>query len=130
MTRVQRTTVIKLIDMKSVLIPFALVFGASTTNAAQYELGKPFPKVCDGILKSYNGTEYHLETAEDYADHIICSATIASNGPRGPHELGNETVVRLFRTCSIGKPCRIIGLINGWSHDIWFWQRIDSISAK
>ena len=117
------------------LLAVVAVFGTPATEAANYSLGKPFPMMCEGLLESRgDGTSYTLRIEKDDLtdDERICaSATIAEeNGVRyrTPRALGDKTIIRLLRSCSLGKPCRISGLMSGWSHDVWFWQRIDSIS--
>jgi hypothetical protein len=106
-------------------------------QAAQYSLGTPFPIACEGILGSRNGI-YFLDEDPDHPrsnleNDIICSnATIAEEKSKHAlkYTLKEDAIIRLLRKCSLGKPCRIVGYVNGLSHDVYFFVKIDTISAK
>jgi hypothetical protein len=117
--------------MSKSLIVVALatsILSPSVGRAAKYQLGTPFPIACEGILASTNGmysfaaddenSENDDETSEN---DIICSnATIAEERQTKyalKYTLKEKAIVRLLKTCSIGKPCRIVGYVNGLSHD-------------
>jgi hypothetical protein len=107
-------------------------------EAAQYQLGTPFPIACEGVLENHNG-EYVLRADDDHLntdsqnDFICGLATVAEESTakyRLKYTLRENAIIRILRTCSLGKLCRIVGYVNGLSHDVYFWVKIDSVSAK
>jgi hypothetical protein len=107
----------------------------SLAQAAKYELGSPFPMTCEGILE-YRGGEYSLNLNLDQRDQItdddrICnSATVAeeSKAPYTKYSLRKKAISHVFKTCSLGKPCRIVGYMNCLSHNVYFLVKITSAS--
>ena len=118
-------------------IGLAAIAWTPAVQAANYELGTPFPMTCEGILVSENGIyglvsdDDHLNSASD--DDILClHATIAEKSSRYalPYTLKENEISRVLKTCSVGKLCRVEGYVNGLTHDVWFFVKIDSLSAK
>jgi hypothetical protein len=105
---------------------------SAVAEAARYELGKPFPMSCVGILDSKAGG-YFLTTEGRSDDDRICHyATIAEESTAKhalKYTLREKTVIQVLRVCTLGKPCRIEGLMNGLTHDVYFWVRVDSVTA-
>src|SRR5262245_12834669 len=119
-------------------VGLAAIIWTPAVQAANYELVDPFPMTCEGILVSENGIyglvedAGHLNSNSD--DDILClHATIAekSSTPYAlQYTLKDKEISRILKTCSVGKLCRIEGLVSGLSHDVWFFVKIDSVSAK
>jgi hypothetical protein len=120
-------------------VGLAVIIWNSVVQAegANYELGTPFPIACEGILVSENGIygfvedDKHLNSGSD--DDIVClHATIAekSNINALKYSLKDKEISRILKTCSVGKLCRIEGYMNGLTHDVYFFVKIDSVSAK
>ena len=105
----------------------------SPSLAANYDYNiPPGPETCIGILTSYNGylrlTPERKSAEFNYQEQAVCSATIA--GPKaGKWELGPKTAKQVLQVCMIGKPCRIEGLMKGFSHDIHNWVQVDKVSV-
>jgi len=118
------------------LIPLVLTLNSPMAYAANYELGTPFPMTCVGILSKL-GHGYHLVRDNNYLnsnsdnDRICQQATIAEKSGSAAigYTLKEETIRRLLKACSLGKPCEISGHMNGLSHDILFGVQIYSIFA-
>ena len=81
-------------------------------QAANYELGVPFPMTCTGLLHTYSGagiTTYALEPVPEYPNRpdedpndpsrgTHCSASIASTKPSVDAPLGRDAIRRLLAT--------------------------------
>jgi hypothetical protein len=115
-----------------------VVFLPSCGQAAQYQLGKPFPMTCEGTLVYHKGI-YSLEQDIDHPstdpDHdLICGlADLAEESDTGyalKYSLKEKAIIQILKSCSLSKLCRVVGYVNGLSHDVYFWVRIDSVSAK
>jgi hypothetical protein len=113
------------------------IWTPAAAQAAQYELLPPFPMTCEGILVSENGQytflsdESHLNSNSD--DDIICShATIAEKSDQIAlkYTLKEKEITRILKICSVGQKCRIEGSMSGLTHDVYFFVKIDSVSAK
>ena len=118
-------------------IGLAVIIWAPAVQAANYELGTPFPMVCEGVLVSENGIytlvadDNHLNSDSD--DDIVClHATVAEKSSMYAlkYTLKDNEVDRILKTCSVGRLCRIEGDMNGLTHDVYFFVKIDSVSAK
>jgi hypothetical protein len=118
-------------------VGLAVIIWTSAVQAANYELVDPFPMTCEGILVSENGIyglvgdADHLNSNSD--DDILCShATIAEKSSKYAlqYTLKEKEISRILKTCSVGKLCRIEGVVSGLTHDVWFFVKIDSVSAK
>jgi hypothetical protein len=118
-------------------VGLAVIIWTPAVQAANYELGTPFPIACEGILVSENGIytlvadDNHLNSDSD--DDITClHATVAekSNINALKYTLKDNEISRILKTCSVGKLCRIEGSMNGLTHDVYFFVKIDSVSAK
>lgn len=117
----------------------AIAFWATTAaQAANYELTPPSPMVCEGILVSTNGSyrlvadDSHLNSESD-DDRICASATIAEESRNKyalKYTLKDKEISRILKTCSVGKLCRIDGDMSGLTHDVYFFVKINSVSAK
>ena len=119
--------------MKALIAISASVLSLSFANAANYQLGRPFPQTCEGILATSNGAEYHLAPDKDQSSFdITCTGTIAEiSGEHAlKYTLKEKQIIQLLKTCSVGKPCRIVGYMNGLSHDIYFWVKIEAMVAS
>jgi hypothetical protein len=59
-------------------------------------------------------------------------ATVAEkNGPDAlKYSLKDAEVSRVLNVCSPGQLCRIEGDMRNFTHDVYFFVKIDSISAK
>src|SRR5436190_6387695 len=97
-------------------VGLTVVIWASAVQAANYEIGTPFPIACEGILVSENGIytlvadDNHLNSDSD--DDIIClHATIAekNNIHALKYTLKDNEISRILKTCSVGKLCRVEG---------------------
>jgi hypothetical protein len=125
-------------------VPFVFIFAVAFTlynsrmaQGAQYELGRPFPMTCVGVLESKTAVEYHLISDDTHLnsnsdnDRICQQATIAEKSGRTAlsYTLREETIRRLLKVCSLGKLCEISGQMNGLSHDVFFWVQIYSITS-
>jgi hypothetical protein len=91
----------------------AVIIWIPVLQAANYELGTPFPIACEGVLVSENGIytfvadDDHLNSDSD--DDFFClHATIAekSNVNALKYTLKDNEVSRILKTCSVGKLCR------------------------
>jgi hypothetical protein len=120
------------------MLPLAFTLhNPHVAQAANYELGKPFPMTCVGILQSYpNGMGYILsveKAGSTYAeqDSQCQLATIAERSSKSAlvYTLKEETIRRLLNICLLGKLCEISGQMNGLSHDVFFWVQIYSITC-
>jgi|SRR5579885_394753 len=117
------------------IIATSIYFSPSVVRAANYSLGTPFRMSCVGTLE-YKAGAYFLSVDDDHPnssddDNRICGgATIAEEKNKYAlrYTLREKTIIRLLRTCSLGDLCQIVGYMNGLSHDIWFWVKIDAIS--
>src|SRR5450432_384414 len=103
------------------------IVSPSVGRAAKYQLGTPFPIACEGILATTNGM-YSFAADDDNSENvIICSnATIAEESRTQyalRYTLKEKAIVRLLKTCSVGKPCRVVGYVNGLSHDVYFFTK-------
>ena len=106
-------------------------------HAATYELGAPFHIACQGILVSENGA-FRLDLDDGHPnanadDEIVCVSAIVAekNGPTAlKYTLKDSEVSRIMSICSVGKLCRIEGDVRNFSHGVFFFVKIDSISAK
>jgi clan AA aspartic protease (TIGR02281 family) len=98
-------------------------------------LGKPFPMTCEGILETRsNGAEYHLapeDKGQSSFECIACTGTIAEISSKYAlkYTLKEKEIAQLLKTCSVGKPCRIVGYMNGLTHDVYFWVKIEAMTG-
>lgn len=106
-------------------------------HAANYDFeSKPFAIVCSGILKGDNKS-VRLEVAvpkDDYSsDAFICSAADRIDAHpkyRVKYMLaGDKPVFQVLNACTVGKPCRFSGLMKGVGYDVYYWVRLDKVSA-
>src|SRR6202022_2037370 len=104
--------------------------------AANYELGAPFPMTCEGILEYRNGIytlNLNLDQRDPTTDNRICnSATVAEESRTKyalKYTLKEKAISQILKICSLEKTCRIVGYMNGLSHDVYFWVKINSVSA-
>jgi hypothetical protein len=113
------------------------IWAPVAVQAANYELGTPFPIACEGILVSEGGS-YKLdadvtEASADSDEFICASATIAEKSDNKyalKYTLKDNEITRILKVCSVGKLCRIEGEMSGLTHDVYFFVKINSISAK
>ena len=120
------------------MLPLLLtLYNPPAAQAANYELGKPFPMTCVGVLQSIGGgywltaDDSHLNSNSD--DDLKCQgATIAERSGKSAlaYTLKETTIRRLLNVCSPGKLCEISGLMNGLTHDVFFWVQIYSIRGS
>jgi hypothetical protein len=110
----------------------------AAVQAANYGLVAPSPMVCEGILVSTNGSyrlvadANHLNSDSD-DDRICASATIAEESRNKyalKYTLKDNEISRILKICSVGKLCRIEGEMSGLTHDVYFFVKINSVSAK
>jgi hypothetical protein len=112
----------------------------AAVHAATYELGEPFHTACEGILVSQIGIygfdrddPDHPATADDEADNEVCERVIVAEKNSLialPYTLKDNEISRILNTCSVGKRCRIEGDVRNFTHDVFFFVKIDSISAN
>jgi hypothetical protein len=122
----------------TVAVLATIVFLPSSGQATQYQLGKPFPMACEGNLVYHKGIyslEQDIDNPSSDPDHdLICGlADLAEETDTGSalkYTLKEKAIIQILRSCSLGKLCRVVGYVNGLSHDVYFWVRIDSMSAK
>jgi hypothetical protein len=113
------------------------LIGTSVGYGAQYELGSPFAISCEGRLDSKGGQyffsrDHKVKSDSDDNEQICSLATIAEKTTKTPlsrYTLREATIRRLLGTCSLGNACRITGCMNGLSHDVYFFVKIDSVST-
>jgi hypothetical protein len=113
------------------------IFLPATAQPAEYQLIPPFHMVCEGILVSQNGAyklvedDRHLNSDSD-DDRICLEATIAENSGRSSlkYTLKEREISRILKVCSVGKLCRIEGAMSGLTHDVYFFVKIDAVSAQ
>jgi hypothetical protein len=119
------------------MLPLACLLHNPKAQGANYQLGTPFPITCFGTLE-YDAGEYRLIPGKEddgfyYEDEETknrCQLAIVAEKSKGrnfTYTLKDKTIRRLLRFCSVGKRCEISGLMNGLSHDVYFWVQIYSI---
>jgi hypothetical protein len=108
----------------------------AAAHAATYELGEPFHLACAGLLVSKNGS-YELaggvSESKDPEDDEVCERVIVAekNGADAlKYTLKDNEISRILKTCPVGRRCRIEGEVRNFSHGIFFFVKIDTISAK
>ena len=115
-----------------------MIWAPTAVQAANYELVAPSPMVCEGILVSMNGSlrlvadDNHLNSASD-DDRICASATIAEESRNKyalKYTLKDNEISKILKICAVGKLCRIDGEMSGLTHDVFFFVKINSVSAK
>ena len=117
---------------------FALITPFHTAvHAATYELGPPFHIACEGTLVMRN---ISLELVVDDGvsssnpdDDFICSSVILAEKSTNvalKYTLKENEISRILKFCSVGKLCRIEGDVRNFTHGVFFFVRINSISAK
>ncbi len=108
----------------------------AAAHAATYELGEPFHIVCAGLLVSQNGSyEFAGGASEtnDPEDDEVCAAVIVAekNQPDAlKYTLKDNEISRILKTCTVGRRCRIEGEVRNFTHGVFFFVKIDAISAK
>jgi hypothetical protein len=117
----------------------AIIIGAPVAaQAANYELTTPSPMVCEGILATTNGAyrlvadDSHLNSDSD-DDRICTMATIAEESHSKyalKYTLKDNEISKILKICSVGKLCRIEGDMSGLTHDVYFFVKINAVSAK
>ena len=121
-----------------VIVLATSILSPSVGRAAKYQLGTPFPIACEGILASSNGI-YSFVADDDRLNSnsendIICSNVTIAEESRTKYALKytlkENAIVQLLKTCSVGKLCRIVGYVNGLSHDVYFFTKIEAISVS
>jgi hypothetical protein len=118
-------------------VSLILIACCTSTLASDWALGAPFQIACEGTLESRNGfirLKLNLDQIDSVTDddRSCDGATIAEKGsyPWSKYELKENAVSQILRTCSSGKPCRIVGYMRGLSHGEYIWTKMDSVSAK
>ena len=111
----------------------SVLFAPFIAKAAHYELGTPFPVTCEGILAVTNGIySFSGDVRSDTDENqIACvNATIAERKSKTAlgYTLKEKAIERLLSACSVGQRCRIAGMMNGLSHDVFFFVRLDNVS--
>ena len=73
------------------------------------------------------------ERSKDPDDDIVCASAIVAEKNSSTalkYTLKDKEIRRILSTCSVGRRCRIEGEVRNFTHGIFFFVKISSISAK
>jgi hypothetical protein len=94
-------------------------FASAAVQAAELPT---FHMTCEGILASKNGF-YSLDDARGPSrdDDDVCRSATVERG---------RNISRVLKTCSVGGPCRIEGVVKNLTHGVFIFVRVDSASSQ